>query len=177
VTPADLTITANDQTKAYGDTFNFGGTEFSTIGLVGFDHVSGVTLTSAGAAADAPVIGSPYYVITPSAAAGTGLANYHIHYVDGHLTVGPVPLTITASDGTMTYGGTAPIITASYSGWVNGDNDATIKTGGNTPPTCDTTATSSSPVIGSYASSCHGAIDPNYTIGYVPARSPWARRR
>ena len=34
-----------------------------------------------------------------------------------------------------------------------------------TPPTCSTTATSSSPV-GVYPSSCSGATDPNYIISY-----------
>ena len=54
-----------------------------------------------------------------------------------------------------------PAITASYSGFVNGDNASSLTT----PPTCSTTATSSSPV-GSYPSSCSGAVDPNYTFGY-----------
>ena len=49
---------------------------------------------------------------------------------------------------------------ASYSGLVNGD------TAPATPPTCSTTATSSSPV-GTYPTSCSGAADPNYTFSYV----------
>ena len=45
-----------------------------------------MTLTSAGAPATATVAGSPYPII-PSAAVGTGLANYTITYVAGTLTV------------------------------------------------------------------------------------------
>ena len=59
----------------------------------------------------------------------------------------------------MTYGGSTPTITASYSGFVNGDTAASLTT----PPTCSTAATSASPV-GSYPSSCSGAVDPNYTL-------------
>jgi len=72
------------------------------------------------------------------------------------------PLTITASSASMTYGGTPPTITASYSGFVNGDTSSSLTT----PPTCSTTATSTSPP-GSYPSSCSGAVDSNYTISYV----------
>src|SRR5271157_2429407 len=74
----------------------------------------------------------------------------------------PAPLVITASSGSMTYGGTAPIITPGYSGFVNGDTAASLTT----PPTCSTTATAHSPA-GSYPSTCSGAVDGNYTISYV----------
>ena len=74
---AALTITASDQTKPYGTTFTFAGTEFTATGLQGTDSVTSVTLTSAGAPATATVAGSPYPIV-PSAAVGTGLANYTI---------------------------------------------------------------------------------------------------
>ena len=56
VTPAPLTITANDRIKQYGQTVVFAGTEFSTSGLLGGDSVSSVTLASPGAAATATVL-------------------------------------------------------------------------------------------------------------------------
>src|SRR5947209_4410160 len=55
---ASLTNKANTQTKTYGSTFTFAGTEFSASGLVNGDTISSVTLTSAGAAATATVAGS-----------------------------------------------------------------------------------------------------------------------
>ncbi len=73
------------------------------------------------------------------------------------------PLTVTASSTSMTYGGTVPTITAAYSGFVNGDSSSSLTT----KPTCSTVATSASPVLGSpYATSCGGAVDPNYAISY-----------
>jgi Mg-chelatase subunit ChlD len=71
-------------------------------------------------------------------------------------------LVITASSDTMTYGGTVPTITPSYSGFVSPDTAASLAT----QPTCTTTATSSSPV-GTYPSSCSGAVDSKYNISYV----------
>jgi putative nucleotidyltransferase with HDIG domain len=69
------------------------------------DTVTGVTLTSAGIAAEAPVESSPYDIV-PSAAVGTGLSNYSITYVKGSLTVGPasISLSLTSSDSTSTQG-------------------------------------------------------------------------
>ena len=76
----------------------------------------------------------------PSTCFGAADSNYTISYQLGTITVGPAPLSIAASSGTMTYGGTVPTITPSYSGFVNGDSAASLTT----PPTCGTAATSSS---------------------------------
>ncbi len=78
------------------------------------------------------------------------------------LIVDTAPLTITASGGPMTYGGTPPAITPAYTGFVSGDGPGSLTTA----PTCSTTATPASPP-GDYPSSCTGAADPNYTISYA----------
>ena len=76
-------------------------------------------------------------------------------------TVSPAPLVITASSATMSFGGTVPAITPSYSGFVPGNSAASLAT----QPQCTTTATSASNV-GSYPTTCSGAMDPNYSISY-----------
>lgn len=91
---------------------------------------------------------------------GASDPNYTFTYVAGVATVVAAPLTITASDGSFSYGAAPPPITFAYSGLVNGDTAAAI------PPRCHTAPTASSSV-GSYASSCHDAADPNYDIRYV----------
>src|SRR6185437_12182073 len=48
----------------------------------------------------------PDYSIVPSAAVGSGLANYTITYENGTLSVNPAPLTIKAKDESKTYGAT-----------------------------------------------------------------------
>ncbi len=85
-------------------------------------------------------------------------ANYEITYVGGTTTVIPAPLTITASSGTMTYGGAVPVISPNVSGLQNGENVSVLGAG----LACTTTATPTSSV-GSYSSSCSGAVDANYT--------------
>ena len=86
VLKAPLTITANNTNKVYGQTVTFAGTEFASSGLVNSDTVTSVSLTSAGAGAAATVAGSPYPIV-PSAATGTGLANYTINYANGTLAI------------------------------------------------------------------------------------------
>ena len=161
VNPAALTITASPQGKTYGAALGLGTTAFTTSGLVNSDTVTDVTLSSDGAAATAAVSGSPY-TITPSAATGSGLGNYTITYNTGTLTLNPATLTITADNKTMDCGTALPDLTASYSGFVNGETSASLTT----QPILTTTATSSSPA-GSYDIDVSGAVDANYSISYV----------
>ena len=84
INKAALTITADKETKTYGTTLTFAGTEFMTSGLHGSDSVTSVSLASSGAAA-AAAVGT--YPITVNNAVGTGLANYTIAYANGTLTV------------------------------------------------------------------------------------------
>ena len=79
-----MRYTPSNRSKTYGTAVTFAGTEFATSGLVNGDTVTSVTLTSGGALATA-VVGT--YPIIPSAAVGTGLANYAITYANGTLTV------------------------------------------------------------------------------------------
>jgi len=90
VTPAPLTVTANDAAKTFGQTTVLPTTAFTSAGLVNGDTVTAVTQTSPGTVATAPVAGSPY-VITPSGATGSFVpGNYTVTYVNGVLTVIPV---------------------------------------------------------------------------------------
>ncbi len=124
VTPAPLTITADNETKTYGQTETLTGTDFTTSGLVNSDSVSSVSLSSTGTAGTAAVAGSPYAIIA-SGAVGSGLSNYTISYVNGSLTVTPAPLTITADSMTKSTGSTPHVGgTASHQGLVNGDSVA-----------------------------------------------------
>jgi hypothetical protein len=66
------------------------------------------------------VAGNPYGIT----ASGAVDADYSIGYVAGTVTVTPAALTVRADNKTMTYGGTLPALTASYSGLVNGDTGA-----------------------------------------------------
>ena len=158
VNPATLTITANSTSKTYGQAITFAGSEFTATGLVNGNAVTSVTLTSSGAVATAHVAGLPYAILA-SNAVGNGLGNYAIIYHVGSLTVIPAPLTIVADNKSMSSGGAVPTLTASYSGFVNGDTPASLAT----PVKLSTAATSGSPA-GAYTITASGASSPDYTI-------------
>ena len=99
ITPADLTITADNQSKTYGQsvTFGSGSTQFTSNGLQNGETIGSVTLACDGGGAAAEAASYP---ITPGAAtAGTfSAANYAISYVPGTLTVNPASFATWALD-------------------------------------------------------------------------------
>ena len=167
VSAVPLTITASARSKNYGTALALGTTAFTTGTLYNGDTVSGVTLTSSGAAATATVAGSPYTIV-PSAAAGTGLTNYNISYANGSLTVSAAPLTITANNQGKTYGQSLTLGTTAFTstGLQNGETigSVTLASSG---------AAATAPVSGSpYAITPSAAIGGtftagNYTISYA----------
>src|SRR5439155_2884611 len=72
-------------------------------------------------------------------------SNYNLTFIGSNLTITPRTLTVTADNKVKTYGDPNPALTASYSGFVNGDTD-TILSGA---PALSTAATATSGV-GSY---------------------------
>jgi hypothetical protein len=84
-----LNITAQDLSKAFGQTLTLGSgqTGFAATGLVGSQTVGTVTLTASGGTAANDAAGT--YVLTPSAATGGTFAagNYELNYLPGILTV------------------------------------------------------------------------------------------
>lgn len=151
-----LVITASSDTMTYGTVPTITP---SYSGFVSPDTAA--SLTKAPICVTTEISSSPVGTY-PSTCSGAEDPHYNITYVAGTVGVTPAPLVITASSGTMTVGDTVPTIAPSYGGFVGTDTAASLTT----PPTCTTTATSSSPV-GTYPSSCSGAVDPNYTISYV----------
>ncbi len=92
VNPAPLGITASNQSKIYGQTITFAGTEFGSSPLQNGETIGTVTLTSAGAISNAPVSGSPYSIVPSAATGGTFTpGNYAITYTNGALTVNTAP--------------------------------------------------------------------------------------
>ena len=78
-------------------------------------------------------------------------------------TVARAPLAIVASSGSKAYGQPNPLLTATYTGFVNGETAASLTT----PVLLWTAAGPSSPT-GSYAIAAWGASSPDYAITLVP---------
>jgi hypothetical protein len=82
--------------------------------------------------------------------------------VTSNTTALKVVLTITASSHTVTFGDPVPTVSASYSGFVGGDDETDLTT----QATCSTTYTVGS-LIGVYPSTCTATVSNNYSFIYV----------
>jgi filamentous hemagglutinin family protein len=163
VTPAALTITANDASKVYGQAAALGNTAFSASGLQNGETVASVALASSGAAATAGV--GSHAIVAGSASGGSFSAgNYTITYLDGTLTVTPAALTITANDASKVYGQVATLGSTAFtaSGLQNGETVASVVLG--------SSGGAASAGVGRYAvtaGSAGGTFSAgNYTIRY-----------
>ena len=109
ITRAPLSITANSTSKTYGQALTFTGNECSSSGLQNGEALSGVSLSSDGAAADANVGSGSYSIVASTAESGNGFkpGNYDITYNPGTLSVTRALLTVT---GTRTYSGTTGFV-------------------------------------------------------------------
>ncbi|WP_048709573.1 filamentous hemagglutinin N-terminal domain-containing protein [Microvirga massiliensis] len=87
VTPAPLTIVANNQIKPFGTNLVFTGSEFTPVGLVNGDQISSVAFSSPGSGSAAFFGLYPIFV----GDAQGDIANYNVTYVPGTLIVGPNP--------------------------------------------------------------------------------------
>jgi len=166
ITPAPLTITANNTSTQYGLGTTLGTTAFTSSGLVNGETLTGVTLASTGAA-NTSSVGS--YNITASSATGAnGFAtgNYNISYANGSLSVYAANITVTADDQSRTYGGSNPTsgnTTLTTGSLYNGDtlSTATLSSAAN--------ATSN---VGNYTLTASNqtlsvGLVSNYNISYV----------
>ena len=160
INQATLTITASSPIVNYGSAIP--GITASYNGFVTGESSSNLTTQpTCTTSAHGPPNGTPAGTYTTSCS-GAVDNNYNLSYTPGSVTIQAVPLVITASSGSMVYGGPVFPVTPGYNGFVNGDTAASLAT----QPACSTLATSSMPV-GAYLSSCAGAADSSYKITYV----------
>ena len=166
VSPANLTVTAANATKVYGQS----GTllsAFSTAGLLNGETVGSVSETSSGTAATASVSGGPYAIIPGNAAGGTfSPSNYSIRYNNGALDVTPANLLITVANTTKNYGET-PVLTAfTVNGLLNGETIGAFTE--TSPGTAQSASIAGSPYPIQMSPASGGTfISSNYNISYV----------
>jgi len=170
ITPTlTLSLPAGASTGTYGTAVVITAT-VSTPGSVTF-KASGTSIS--GCSSVAAESTSVTCTWTPSSAnsstsltadfAPTDTSNYGDLVASGSLSinVGKVSLNVTASSHTIQFGGAAPTITPSYSGFVNGDTASVVS--GTTCSTSYTTTTS----VGTTTSTCSGATASNYSFSYT----------
>jgi hypothetical protein len=91
-------------------------------------------------------------------------ADYAATYTQATVLAVPAMLTIAANPQVMTYGAAMPTLTATFSGFANGDTSSNLTT----QPTLTTSATNGSPV-NVYQIFAGGAVDANYAFTYIAA--------
>ncbi|MBE0544980.1 MAG: hypothetical protein IH623_26885 [Verrucomicrobia bacterium] len=157
VTPAALTIKAQNTNKLYGAVLPV----FTPLydGLVNDDMAADLDsppVLSTSATVESPV---GNYPIT---AGGAADLNYNITFNEGTLAVDPSPLTVTADNQSRAYGQADPVFTLSYDGFVNEDDAGDL----DSLPTASTTATSASPP-GDYVIAVTGGEAQDYALHRV----------
>ena len=169
VGPAPVSVAVSGS-QTYGGAASFSGSDSPPAGVSVDTTALSCTTVGTSTPIGATLSAGPY-TLKPASCSGATLsganaANYGVAYTSaaGDFTVSPAPLTVIASSGAITYGGTVPTITPGYAGFENADTASNLTTA----PTCSTAATTTSPASGSpYASSCSGGADPNYSFRYV----------
>src|SRR5208337_4370177 len=154
VNAAPLIVNTMDESMTYGGTVP--ALTYTYTGLVNGDSSATFSGGLATTATSSSSVGG--YSITEGTLVATG--NYTIGtFNPGTLTVNAAPLIVNTTDESMTYGGTVPALTYTYTGLVNGDTSATFSGG------LATTATSSSSVGGYLITQGTLVATGNYTIG------------
>ena len=161
ITAAELTVTANDASREYGDENPELTVKYSGFKNNEDEKVLGSPLptatTSATKASDVAI-----YVISVSGGSAT---NYTLKYVPGHLTVNKATLTVKANDVTREEGEPNPAFTLTYSGWKNNQTELVL----DKVPVATTTATVESKP-GDYPITVSGGEAKNYTFNYVAGK-------
>jgi hypothetical protein len=158
IAKAALTVTGTNATPSYTGLAQTNSAATIT-GIQG--NTDSFTITGYGTGTNA---GTYNDTLLATAAGATNAANYTISYTNGSLVIGKATLTVTADNKTKVYGDANPALTATITGYVNGES-ASVITGA---PAISTTATQYSnvasytitPVVGTLAAS-------NYNFTYA----------
>jgi 6-phosphogluconolactonase (cycloisomerase 2 family) len=115
ITPAPLSVTADNASRVYGDPNPvFTGT------ILGIKNGDNITATYTSVAVTTSPVGT-YPIVANLIDLTHKLGNYTVTKTDGVLTITQAPLTVTAADATRLYGNPNPIFTGTIVGIKNGD--------------------------------------------------------
>ena len=180
VTTAVLTVTATGPSKTYGTALTAAAstTNFTVTGTPAAGQaLTSVTLTPDAAGLSAATAAGASYIITPSAATGTGgflASNYSITYAPFNGTVTTAVLTVTATGPSKTYG-TALTAAASTTNFTVTGTPASGEALTSVTLTPDAAGLSSTTAAGtgyvitpSAATGTGGFLASNYSITYTP---------
>ncbi|MDT3403698.1 MBG domain-containing protein [Mucilaginibacter terrae] len=157
ITPANLTIRADNKTKAYG-----AANPTLTVTYTGFRNNDTFTKLTTRPVITTTAVRNSNPGVYPITASGASSNNYNINYIDGGLTISRSTLTIMVAAKTKVYGGAVPALTYTITGFAPGQTEASL-----TSPVVISTAVTRNSPVGSYPITASGATSDNYDIRYV----------
>ncbi|MDR0832936.1 MAG: hypothetical protein LBN93_01920, partial [Candidatus Symbiothrix sp.] len=151
----DLQVIPDNLSRVYGD--NNPALTLSYNGFVNGNTASNISTkpTATTVATKTSPVGN--YEITCSG--GSNLTNYQYVYEKGNLEIAPAPLTVTADGKSRYWGVENPVLTFTYSGFKNNENQSVLTE----TPQISCTAERLSP-SGQYPITVSGGAAPNYEI-------------
>jgi len=155
INPKPITVAADPKAKTYGDIDPVLTWQLTGGSLVPGDGFIGILTRVAGENAGV------YAILQGTLAAGT---DYTLTYIGTNLTIRQKGLTVTADDKSKTEGLANPALTASYFGFIAGENSGVLTV----PVSLSTTADANSPAGTTYPITAGGAVAANYAISYIP---------
>jgi hypothetical protein len=162
--PIPLTITAPSASIVYGGAVP----PVSTPTYAGFASGDSIATLDAPATCSTTAATGSAAGTYPVTCSGAASGIYAFTYVDGSVSIAPAALRVTPVNASITVGDPLPTLTATVTGFVNGETLATSGVTGS--PSCTTTATASSPA-GTYPITCTiGTLAAtNYVFTFAPA--------
>ncbi len=162
-----ISFTSTSEVKTYGDTpFTVSATASIGIGDITYTSSNSNVCTIDTTSGQVSIVGAGSCDISAAITASGTYAPENTS-VPVAVTVNKASLTITASSASIAYSPRLYVVTAAYKGFVNGDDSGVLTT----LPTCAVLIPGGVDIssVGrhTYATSCSGAVAPNYDISYV----------
>jgi len=162
-----ISFTSTSAVKTYGDTpFTVSATASIGSGDITYASSNSNVCTIGATSGQVSIVGAGSCNISAAVTASGTFASVNTS-VPVSVTVNKAALVITASSASIAYSPRLYLVTASYKGFVNGDDSGVLTT----LPTCVVLIPGGVDIssVGrhTYATSCSGAVAPNYDISYV----------
>jgi hypothetical protein len=162
-----ISFTSTSEVKTYGDTpFTVSATASIGSGDITYASSNSNVCTIGATSGQVSIVGAGSCNISAAITASGTFASANTS-VPVSVTVNKAALVITASSASIAYSPRLYVVTASYKGFVNGDDSGVLTT----LPTCVVLIPGGVDIssVGrhTYATSCSGAVAPNYDISYV----------
>ena len=162
-----ISFTSTSEVKTYGDTpFTVSATASIGIGDITYTSSNSAVCTVSSVSGEVSIVGTGSCEIS-AAIPASGTYAPASSLVPVSVTVNKASLTITASSASIAFSPRRYVVTAAYAGFVNGEDVGVLST----LPTCVVLIPGGVDIssVGrhTYATSCSGAVAPNYDISYV----------